>query len=98
MSATEILAAAKALPLDERIEVAEGLWEDIAGNGYDPDLTPEQIEELERRADRLCRNPQSGIPWEQVCAELPERLKNRNLSAWLLFSTARENPVGSAAD
>ena len=81
MSATEILAAAKALPLDERIEVAEGLWEDIADNGYDPDLTAEQIEKLERRADRLCRNPKSGIPWEQVCAELPERLKNRKCAA-----------------
>jgi putative addiction module component (TIGR02574 family) len=81
MSATEILAAAKALPLEERIEVAEGLWEDIAGNGYDPDLTPEQSAELDRRLADFEKNPRAGIPWEQICAELPERLKNRKCAA-----------------
>ena len=73
MSATEILAAAKALPLHERIEVAEGLWEDIAGTGYDPDLTPEQAAELDRRLADFKANPDEGIPWEQVKAELSQR-------------------------
>jgi putative addiction module component (TIGR02574 family) len=70
MSATEILAAAKALPLDERIEIAQGLWEDIAGNGYDADLTPEQIAELERRAAEARAHPEQGIPWERLREEL----------------------------
>ena len=39
MSATEILKAAKALPLNERIELAQELWEDITGHGYEPELT-----------------------------------------------------------
>ena len=73
MSATEILAAAKALPLDERIEVAEGLWEDIAGNGHDPDLTPEQAAELDRRLADFERNPRAGITLEQVKAEMRQR-------------------------
>jgi putative addiction module component (TIGR02574 family) len=77
MSATEILEAAKALPQEERIKLAEGLWEIV----WDDGLSPEQIEEAERRAERLSRDPESGIPWEQVRAELPERLKNRKCAA-----------------
>jgi putative addiction module component (TIGR02574 family) len=73
MNATEILAAAKALPLDKRIEIAEILWEDIAGNGYDPDLTPEQIAELDRRAEDALRHPGRGTPIEEVSAEIRKR-------------------------
>lgn len=73
MSATEILAAAKALPLEERIEIAQGLWEDITSNGYDPDLTPEQTAEIERRLADFEKNPGAGILLEQVKAELRQR-------------------------
>jgi putative addiction module component (TIGR02574 family) len=75
MSATEILAAAKALPLKERIEVAEGLWEDIAGNGYDPDLTPEQIAELDRRAERALAHPERCRPLDEVVADIEKRFR-----------------------
>jgi putative addiction module component (TIGR02574 family) len=79
MSATEILEQIRRLPKKERLEVAGQILQEF---GYlDEDLSPEQIEELELRAERLSRNPESGIPWEQVCAELPERLKNRKCAA-----------------
>jgi putative addiction module component (TIGR02574 family) len=77
MSASEILEAAKALPQEERIKLAQDLWEII----WDDGLSPEQIEEAERRAERLSRDPESGVPWEQVRAELPERLKIRKCAA-----------------
>jgi putative addiction module component (TIGR02574 family) len=73
MSATEILKAAKALPLEERIGVAQDLWEDITSNGYDPDLTPEQAVELDRRLADFEKNPHDGVPWEQVEADLNKR-------------------------
>jgi putative addiction module component (TIGR02574 family) len=73
MSATDILAAAKALPLEERIELAQGLWEDITGNGYDPDLTPEQAAELDHRLADFEQNPRAGIPLEQVKADMRQR-------------------------
>jgi len=79
MSATEILEQIRRLPEKERREVARQILEEFGF--FDDELSPEQIEEAERRADRVCRNPETGIPWEQVCAELPERLKNRKCAA-----------------
>lgn len=77
MSATEILAAAKALPLDERIEIAQDLWEDITGDGYDPDLTLEQAAELDRRAKRALAHPERCRPLEDVVAEIETRFRAR---------------------
>ena len=64
------------LPFEEQREVFEHLREK-----FDDDPTPEQIAEFERRGEELHRNPQSGIPWEQVRAELKERIKGRSCPA-----------------
>jgi putative addiction module component (TIGR02574 family) len=79
VSATEILEQIRRLPENERREVAGQILEEF-GN-FDDDLSPEQIEELERRADELSLNPESGVPWEQIRAELLERLKHRACGA-----------------
>ncbi|HEV7924598.1 MAG TPA: addiction module protein [Verrucomicrobiae bacterium] len=65
------------LSRSDRIELAQQVWGNIQENGYDPDPTPEQIEELERRAEELAKHPERGIPWEQMRAELKERLAQR---------------------
>ena len=61
-----LLEAAKALPLAERIDLAEALWESITDGGHEPPLTPAQAEELDRRLEEHRRNPQNGIPFDGV--------------------------------
>ncbi len=72
MSAQEILDQFRRLPFEEQYDVAR----QIAGE-LETDLPPDRIAELEKRADRLRRNPKAGVPWEQVRAELKERLEKR---------------------
>jgi putative addiction module component (TIGR02574 family) len=71
----DLLEAAKALPLPERIELAEALWEDITKAGYEPPLTPAQAAEIDRRIEEHRKNPASAIPWEQVKAELEQKYR-----------------------
>ena len=76
MSASQVLEQIDQLPFEEQREVFEQLREK-----FDDELTPEQIAEFDRRGDELRRNPASGIPWEQVRAELKERIKTRSCAA-----------------
>ena len=68
-----LLEAAKALPLPERIELAAALWESITDEGHEPPLTSAQADELDRRLEEHRRNPSTGIPWEKVKADLNEK-------------------------
>ena len=73
MNAAEILEAAKALPQAERIKLAQDFWEIIVEQGFDPELSSEQVAELDRRLAEFEKNPREGIPWEQVEANPNER-------------------------
>ena len=75
MSATEILEQIEKLPPDEQHEVAEKVWEKYGD--FDDELTPEEIAELERRAEDALNNPGRGTPVEEVSAEIRKRLLAR---------------------
>ncbi len=64
---------AKRLPLAERIELVEALWESITQEGYEPSLTPEQADELDRRVEAHQRNPNDVVAWEFIEKELMNR-------------------------
>jgi putative addiction module component (TIGR02574 family) len=68
MSAMEILEQIEQLPLDEQHKVAEKVWEKYGD--FDDTLTPEQIAELDRRAEDALKNPGRGTPWEELRDEM----------------------------
>jgi putative addiction module component (TIGR02574 family) len=75
MSATELFEAARALPIEERLELARKLNDSLAEEGYDPDLTPEQIAELDRRAGRALAHPERCRPLDDVVADIEKRFR-----------------------
>jgi putative addiction module component (TIGR02574 family) len=65
---TKLLEEVQHLPVRERIELAEAIWETVA-----EDAGPEQVPvsaahraELDRRLAELEANPETGRPWEEV--------------------------------
>lgn len=72
MNATEVVEQVHKLPLAEQREVFEQLRDE-----FDNELTPEQVAELDRRAEDALRNPGRGKPIEQVFAEVQARLLAR---------------------
>jgi putative addiction module component (TIGR02574 family) len=65
----ELLRTAKALPLPERVELLEALWESVVAEGYEPPLTGAQATELDRRLETHRRNPADVVSWEQIKAD-----------------------------
>jgi putative addiction module component (TIGR02574 family) len=74
---TNVLEAAKSLPLPERLELLDALWESIVEEGYEPTLTQAQAEELERRLEAHKKTPHDVVDWTTIKAELDSKF-NRN--------------------
>ena len=62
------------LTMDERIELADAIWETIDVDLDSAPFTPEQRDEIDRRLEAHRQNPEAAIPWEQVEAETLKRL------------------------
>jgi putative addiction module component (TIGR02574 family) len=63
----------KSLPLAERIELIEALWESMTQEGYEPPLTSEQATEIDRRVEAHRRNPNDVVSWESIKKDLANR-------------------------
>jgi putative addiction module component (TIGR02574 family) len=70
---TNILDTAIGLPLSERIKLVEALWDSIIQDGYEPELTTAQADELDRRLIAHEKNPDDVVPWEKVKADLESK-------------------------
>lgn len=74
MSATELLEKARRLPLEERIELAQSLWDDVTRCSEDS-LSPEEARLIDERLREHEANPEDVVSWEEVKARLDAKSK-----------------------
>lgn len=58
------------LPLPQRLEIVERLWDSIAADPERLPVTAKQAEELDRRLAAHESNPGEGVAWEEIRARL----------------------------
>ena len=69
MSAVEIPEQIRRLPPKEQYEVAEKVWEEFGD--CDSPLTPEQIADLDHRAEQALAHPERCRPLDDAIADFP---------------------------
>ena len=62
------------LSVEDRLALAQQIWDSIAEEVQRMPLTEAQKQEIDRRLAAHRANPQAAIPWEQVEAESRARL------------------------
>jgi putative addiction module component (TIGR02574 family) len=77
MSAADLIEQMRPMPTEEKRAFVERVWEEYGEElGWiDPDLTPEQIAELERRAAEARAHPERCRPLEDVMADIEKRYR-----------------------
>jgi len=54
------------LPVCERVQIVEDLWDSIARSNADVPIPQWQKDELDRRKHNYLRNPNAGQTWNEV--------------------------------
>jgi len=70
-SAADVLT----LPVPERLQLVEDIWNSIADTPDALELTQEEKRMIEERLESRRRNPDAGSPWEEVRARITGRRK-----------------------
>jgi putative addiction module component (TIGR02574 family) len=74
MNAAEIIEQIRRLPKPEQLALIGQLWDEYGDEVFpDPDLSPEQIAELDRRSKELHEHPERGIPAEKAFADIAKK-------------------------
>lgn len=66
MTKTQIQREALQLPVDERLEIAEAIWESVESSAAQPPIPEWQRKILEERIAEDDADPEAGSPWEEV--------------------------------
>jgi len=68
-----LLCDATRLPVAERIELIEALWDSVPPGSLPP-LTPEWIAEIQRRSKEFDSGAAETVPWERIRADALRRV------------------------
>lgn len=71
-----ILADAAQLPVVDRIQLIEALWDTVPEDALPP-LSEEWLSEIERRSAEFDSGLVGTVPWEEVKAEALRRLERK---------------------
>ncbi|HEY8688435.1 MAG TPA: addiction module protein [Chitinophagaceae bacterium] len=59
------------LPVEEKLELVEALWDSIDNDTIGKKFSNQEIEEeLDKRIDKITKDPKSLISWEDVKAKM----------------------------
>jgi len=68
------VAELRNLPPNEKLNLINLLWDDLRESGI-PKLPPEELEEIERRYQRMIDHPEEALTIEQMWARVDELRK-----------------------
>jgi putative addiction module component (TIGR02574 family) len=66
MNLTATLKEIESWPPDDQLELAQRIWDRLVDTGWQPTLTEEQKQELDRRLDALDANPNDVVSWDEI--------------------------------
>jgi putative addiction module component (TIGR02574 family) len=72
-----LLADAARLPIPDRIELIEALWDTVPESALPP-LSEEWLSEIDRRSTEYERGSVVTVPWQEVRAGALRRLRSQN--------------------
>ena len=75
MDYQSVLNEVESWSVDDRVRLVQDVWDQLADQGYEPELTEEMKAELDRRIEEMDRNPDAGVPWAEVKARVLGRLR-----------------------
>ncbi len=70
MSETQRLSEIRVLPIAQRLDLVEQIWESICEDQQQFELTDAQKAELDRRLAAHAAAPDRGLSWQEVRAKL----------------------------
>lgn len=66
MDLAAVLKAIETWPVEDRMELARYIWDQLVDSGWHPELTDEVKAELDRRLAALDANPNDVVTWDSI--------------------------------
>jgi putative addiction module component (TIGR02574 family) len=67
---TIALEQIRQMPVGQRIQLVEDIWDTMVADDADFPLSGEQLSELDKRRAEMIADPSIGIPWNEAKARL----------------------------